>query len=156
MNQQRTRADHPDEAQRHVVHSKPSLSGKTSSNKSGRSVSSASGRPGNHSSESSYSSNDGDSGDSGDSAHDINEERNKRQAPEFRMTTNHTKLLILISKYAQCALSAYDQETWIREMPLFVLIYEGILAEKLSFDFAPQSVRISHEGKNKDSEWILL
>ena len=152
MNQQRTRADHPDEAQRHVVHPKPS--GKTSSKKSGRSVSSASVRK--HSSESSYSSNDGDSGDSGDSAHDINEERNKRQAPEFRMTTNHTKLLILISKYAQCALSAYDQETWIREMPLFVLIYEGILAEKLSFDFAPQSVRISHEGKNKDSEWILL
>ena len=38
------------------------------------------------------------------------------------MTTNHSKLLILISKYAQCALSADDSETWIREVPLLVLM----------------------------------
>jgi hypothetical protein len=41
-------------------------------------------------------------------------------------------------------------------MTLFVLIYEGILTEKLSFDFTPQSVHISYEDENKDSEWILL
>ena len=43
----------------------------------------------------------------------------------FEMTVNHSKLLILISKYAQIALSADDQETWLRQLSLYVLIYEG-------------------------------
>lgn len=43
----------------------------------------------------------------------------------FEMTVNHSKLLILISKYAQVALSADDQETWLRQLSLHVLIYEG-------------------------------
>ena len=104
MNQQRTCEDHPDETQHDVVHSNPNQSGKTSSKKNGHSVSSSFVRPGNYSSQSSYSSNDGGIGDSGDSVHDMNEERNKRQAPEFHVTTNHTKFLSLISKYAQCTL----------------------------------------------------
>jgi hypothetical protein len=37
------------------------------------------------------------------------EKRNAQAKKEFRMTTNHSKILILISKYAQCALSADDQ-----------------------------------------------
>ena len=47
----------------------------------------------------------------------------------FDMTVNHCKLLILISKYAQCALTAEDNESWIRQVPLWVLIYEGIMKE---------------------------
>ena len=99
------------------------------------------------SSYSSYSSSG--SSDSGDSDHDHQEELSKRPKAEFRMTTNHSKLLILISKYAQCALSADDSETWIREVPLLVLIYEGILADELNFDYAPRSLQISHEGSSR-------
>ena len=92
-------------------------------------------------SESSYSS--------GDSDHDHQEELSRRPKPEFRMTSDHSKLLILISKYAQCALSADDQETWIREMPLNVMIYEGIMAEELNFDYSPRSIMISHNGTSR-------
>jgi hypothetical protein len=38
---------------------------------------------------------------------------------------NHSKVLILISKYARCSTSFDEEETWIRELPLLVLIYEG-------------------------------
>eukprot|EP00960_Hanusia_phi_P032007 749606-Hanusia_phi.AAC.2 len=48
----------------------------------------------------------------------------------FDMTVNHCKLLILISKYAQCALTAEDNESWVRQVPLWVLIYEGIMKEE--------------------------
>ena len=65
------------------------------------------------------------------------------------MTTNHSKLLILISKYAQCALSADDQETWIRETPLMVMVYEGIAADELNFDYSPRSFQISYEGTSR-------
>jgi hypothetical protein len=38
------------------------------------------------------------------------------------MTVNHSKLLVLISKYAQVALTAEDQETWLRQLSLYVLL----------------------------------
>jgi len=38
------------------------------------------------------------------------------------------------------------QETWLRETPLLVLIYEGIMAQELNFDYAPRSIQISHDG----------
>lgn len=34
----------------------------------------------------------------------------EKDVNSFEMTVNHSKLLILISKYAQCALSAEDNE----------------------------------------------
>jgi hypothetical protein len=40
----------------------------------------------------------------------------------FEMTVNHSKLLVLISKYAQVALTAEDQETWLRQLSLYVLL----------------------------------
>jgi len=64
----------------------------------------------------------------------------------FEMTVNHSKLLILISKYAQVALSADDQETWLRQLSLHVLVYEGIAAGQLDYDYSPQSVFVSYDG----------
>ncbi len=43
-------------------------------------------------------------------------------ATTFEMTVNHSKLLVLISKYAQVALTADDQETWLRQLSLYVLL----------------------------------
>ncbi|EKX41195.1 hypothetical protein GUITHDRAFT_142126 [Guillardia theta CCMP2712] len=67
----------------------------------------------------------------------------------FDMTVNHCKLLILISKYAQCALTAEDNESWIRQVPLWVLIYEGIMKEVIQFDYAPCSVLLSYDGSSR-------
>ena len=67
----------------------------------------------------------------------------------FEMTVNHSKLLILISKYAQAALSAEDQETWLRQLSLYVLIYEGIAVGQLDYDYSPMSVFVSYDGSSR-------
>ena len=102
---QRERADHTS------AHLDDAVSTKRESSRR-RGGSSYSGSMQSGSSYSSYSSYSSDgSVSSGDSDHDHHEELSKKPKKEFRMTTNHSKLLILISKYAQCALSADDQET---------------------------------------------
>jgi len=68
---------------------------------------------------------------------------------EFEMTVTHSKILILISKYAQCALTSDDHESWIRQVPLFVLIYEGVIAGSIDLDYAPCSVLLSYEGASR-------
>ncbi|EKX46364.1 hypothetical protein GUITHDRAFT_70770 [Guillardia theta CCMP2712] len=72
------------------------------------------------------------------------------QGPKvLEITANHSKLLVLISKYAQCALTADDPETWIREIPIMVYIFEGIQAEQLDFDYSPKPVSLSYEGSTR-------
>jgi len=63
----------------------------------------------------------------------------------FKMTVAHSKLLILISKYGQISLND-EPETWIRETPLLVLIYEGIVAGVFEMDYSPLCMTISHGG----------
>lgn len=62
---------------------------------------------------------------------------------------NHVMLLYMLSKYATCALKHKDKETWIRQIPLLVLMYEGIAAGVLNFDYAPAAMVIAQEGKPK-------
>lgn len=62
------------------------------------------------------------------------------------MTEGHLKLLYLISKYGICSTNTGDEETWIREVPCHVLIYEGIVKEVFAFDYAPMSVQVSVSG----------
>ena len=68
-------------------------------------------------------------------------------APEgaFKMTNVHCKLLVLISKYGQMPV-ADEPETWIRELPLLVLVYEGITAGVFEMDYSPQCMTMSHTG----------
>jgi hypothetical protein len=61
----------------------------------------------------------------------------------------HAKILHLMSLYAKCALTASDNESWIRNIPLVVLMYEGIVAGVIDFDYAPCSVLITQNGKSK-------
>ena len=60
----------------------------------------------------------------------------------FELTDSMLKLLYLIGKYARCAENIGDNESWIREVHLSVLIYEGIVSEVLDYDYAPQSVLV--------------
>jgi hypothetical protein len=75
--------------------------------------------------------------------HGISVESDKRP---FEMTPNHSKILILISKYATAG-RADKKESWIRELPLTVMIYEGITADVIDCDYAPKSMIISSDGK---------
>lgn len=62
---------------------------------------------------------------------------------------SHFKLLYMLSKYARAAESETDEESWIREIPLTVLLYEGVIADALDFDYAPASILVSHEGQSR-------
>jgi hypothetical protein len=52
-------------------------------------------------------------------------------------TENHCKLVYLISRWGRAAQSAEEKETWLRQTPLFVLLFEGITGGVLDFDYAP-------------------
>ena len=41
---------------------------------------------------------------------------------------------------------ADEPETWIRELPLLVLVYKGITAGVFEMDYSPQSMTMSHTG----------
>ena len=68
---------------------------------------------------------------------------------EEEWSIEHAKILYLMSKYAKAALSPEDQEGWIRQIPLLVLLYEGIEAGSLDFDYAPCSMLISQGGRSR-------
>ncbi|KAH8077207.1 hypothetical protein JL720_10172 [Aureococcus anophagefferens] len=70
---------------------------------------------------------------------------------------NQNRLLYLVSLYTHKAESHDDKDEWIRKPALLVLIYEGIVANVLDYDYAPQSelienrrvyLNISQEGKS--------
>ena len=78
------------------------------------------------------------------------------------MTENQNRLLYLVSLYTHKAESHDDKDEWIRKPALLVLIYEGIVANVLDYDYAPQSelienrrvyLNISQEGKS-DVEFL--
>ena len=70
----------------------------------------------------------------------------------FEMSPNHSKILILISKYGMPATEENPRESWIRELPLTIMIYEGITQGVIDCDYAPKSLIISTDGtfKNKN------
>ncbi|KAG1692047.1 hypothetical protein DVH05_025856 [Phytophthora capsici] len=63
--------------------------------------------------------------------------------------TDHVMLLYMLSRYAVCARTKEDKESWIRQIPLLVLMYEGIAAGGLNFDYAPAAMVIAQEGRPK-------
>ena len=99
-------------------------------------------------------------------------EQDENRIIRMKMTENHLKLIYLISRYGKCATTPEEEETWIREVPLQVLVFEGIVNEVFDFDYAPISVQvsvaggqrrlwmnISQEGKAATDdlrEWLLL
>ena len=72
-----------------------------------------------------------------------------RQATLGSLTANQAKLITLISHFGKCATDATERESWLRSMPLLVLIYEGIQLGVFEFDFAPQSRLVNHSGLSR-------
>ena len=68
---------------------------------------------------------------------------------EITLSVDHVKLLYLISRYARCALGPDQTESWIRQIPLLVLVYEGVIAGVLDYDYAPCSRLVSAEGQSQ-------
>lgn len=79
------------------------------------------------------------------------------------LTENQNRLLYMISLYSHKATPGTDEkEFWVRKPALIVLIYEGIVAGVLDFDYAPASasienrriwMNVSQEGKS-DVEFL--
>lgn len=55
------------------------------------------------------------------------------------LTENQRRLLYLMSLYSSPATTSAEKERWIRKPSVLVLIYEGIVAQVLDYDYAPSS-----------------
>jgi hypothetical protein len=76
----------------------------------------------------------------------------KADGRDYRISFEHAKMLYLVSHYARSSKSEEQPETWMHEMSLDVLIFEGICAGKLDFDYAPVSrvyIYVTDEGEVK-------
>ncbi|CAM9155222.1 unnamed protein product, partial [Choristocarpus tenellus] len=78
------------------------------------------------------------------------------------LTENQNRLLYMISLYTYKSDTRDEKDSWLRKPALVVLLYEGIVANVLDFDYAPQSelienrriwMNISQEGKS-DVEFL--
>ncbi|CAM9159563.1 unnamed protein product [Pylaiella littoralis] len=78
------------------------------------------------------------------------------------LTENQNRLLYMVSLYTHKADNRGDRDHWLRKPALVVLLYEGIVANVLDFDYAPQSelienrriwMNVSQEGKS-DVEFL--
>lgn len=79
------------------------------------------------------------------------------------LTENQNRLLYMISLYTHKAAAGTDEkDEWVRKQALIVLLYEGIVAGVLDFDYAPASacienrriwMNVSQEGKS-DIEFL--
>ena len=79
------------------------------------------------------------------------------------MTENQNRLLYLLSLYSRKAAPNTDElDEWLRKQALIVLIYEGVVAGVLDYDYAPSTaligtrrlwMNVSQEGKS-DVEFL--
>ena len=76
-------------------------------------------------------------------------EKGQDAAEEETWTFDHGRLLYLMSLYAKCAQTPNDEEGWLRQLPLNVLMFQGITQGVLDFDYAPQSGLISSGGRSQ-------
>jgi hypothetical protein len=67
----------------------------------------------------------------------------------------HCRVLYAISRYAQQARNVQSKETWIRQVALLVLLYEGIDAGILPFDYSPNLTWLTYK-KQTDRRWLRI
>ena len=70
--------------------------------------------------------------------------------PSVNVSYEHCKLLYLISLYALPAKLVSEAENWIREIPLKVIIFEGIISGVLDLDYCPTLVTLSLEDRTRN------
>jgi WD repeat-containing protein 35 len=91
------------------------------------------------------------------------EESVSEEDEDTGLTENQNRLLYMLSLYSHKATPGTDEkDEWIRKPALIVLLYEGIVAGVLDFDYAPSScfienrriwMNVSQEGKS-DMEFL--
>jgi hypothetical protein len=72
---------------------------------------------------------------------------------EERWSHDHCKVLYLIALYARCSSRPEKPDGWARKNPLYTMIYEGIVAGSLDFDYAPRLLTVFVDGASK-KEWM--
>ncbi len=65
------------------------------------------------------------------------------------LTCNHARVLLLIGSFARAARHADEKEGWIRQVPLIIMMYEGITQGLLDFDYAPNSTLVSQDNNRR-------
>eukprot|EP00620_Florenciella_sp_RCC1587_P012238 CAMPEP_0182571866 /NCGR_PEP_ID=MMETSP1324-20130603/15309_1 /TAXON_ID=236786 /ORGANISM="Florenciella sp., Strain RCC1587" /LENGTH=934 /DNA_ID=CAMNT_0024786619 /DNA_START=69 /DNA_END=2873 /DNA_ORIENTATION=+ len=89
-------------------------------------------------------------------------ESDTEEEEDTGLTENQNRLLYMLSLYTQRAESRDDKGEWIRKPALLVLLYEGVTAQVLDYDYAPMSelienrrvyLNITQEGKS-DVEYL--
>ena len=78
----------------------------------------------------------------------------KLDAEEWNRFNMHAKVLYLVSLYA--VEGRIGGGAWIRSLALDVMIYECVVAGALSFDYAPESVRMSQPGGTSRRIWLNI
>lgn len=63
--------------------------------------------------------------------------KNVKRTVATDWSENQQKLLYLISTFSQPPVPGLEEKTWIREIPLLILLYEGIVAKVFDYDYAP-------------------
>lgn len=105
---------------------------------------------------------DDESGSDGGNSSGSETEDESEDDEDTGLTENQNRLLYLLSLYTHKADSPDEKDEWLRKPALIVLIYEGIIANVLDYDYAPQSelienrrvyLNISQEGKS-DVEFL--
>jgi len=98
-----------------------------------------------------------ESGSDDEFGSDSESESESEEEEDTGLTDNQNRLLYMVSLYTHQAENEDDREEWIRKQALLVLIYEGVVAQVLDYDYAPQSdlvenrrkyFNVSQEGKS--------
>ena len=99
---------------------------------------------------------DGDTDDDNSGGSDDEEEEfesgsesssEEEEEEDTGLTDNQNRLLYMVSLYTHQAESEEDREEWIRKQALMVLIYEGVVAQVLDYDYAPMSDLVENRRK---------
>lgn len=74
-----------------------------------------------------------------------------RHAPSDakKWSANHLRLLYLLSKFAMYPTLSDDEESWLRNLPLLVLVYEAIVCGILDYDYSPVCTNIVKNGQSR-------
>lgn len=69
------------------------------------------------------------------------------EQPEW--SANHLRLLYLLSRFAMYPSSTDDEEKWLRNLPLLVMVYEAIVQGILDYDYSPVCTNIVKNGMSR-------
>ena len=63
------------------------------------------------------------------------------------LNENQMRLLYMFSLYTRFSRSEDEKHKWIRAQAMLVMIYEGIVAQVLDYDYAPSSMLVEQHRK---------